>query len=150
MTRNEVEAINDLPLIPHSIEAEASARNMLLEGAANFSPRIGDVSSGTACACVIDISGTERLFGLPQILARDIRASLRSRNLHVSIAVNASFHVARMMAASSRRITVISAGEEANAPRSWSVHVLVLPDEQAETLTLWGSTKNQVSGDCAV
>jgi protein ImuB len=138
LTRLEAEAIDGLVLIHRSIEAEASARNVLLECAANFSPRIEDVCAGTACACVLDIAGTEKLFGPPEELARRIRASLHTKGLRASIAISTNFHVARIKAAATRGITVISAGEEASVMAPLSIHSLDLPDEHAEILTVWG------------
>lgn len=138
LTRLEAEAIDGLTLVNRSIEAEVSARNVLLECAANFSPRIEDVSAGMASACVLDIAGTEKLFGPPVELARRIRASLHSKGLRASVAVSANFHTARIKAAASRTNSVIEAGEEARALSPLPIRSLHLPDEHAETLTVWG------------
>ena len=89
MTRMEAEAIPGLRLAPRSIEGEAAARAVLLECAAHFSPRIEDVSAGMACACVLDIAGTGRLFGPPHELAQRVRAALISAGFRASIAVSA-------------------------------------------------------------
>ena len=97
------------------MESEAAARAVFLECAANFSPRIEEASGETACAFVLDIAGTERLFGPPESLAQRLRAALAAAGFRASIAVSANYHAARMKAAASRGIAVIPEGEEARA-----------------------------------
>ncbi len=146
MTRLEAEALvslnGKLRLLPRSPEGETASRAVLLECAANFSPRIEDVkreaSQGTVCAFVLDIAGTERLFGPPRALAERLRNAMNAAGFRASIAVSANFHAARMLAAASRGITVIPAGEEAQALASLPVALLEIPDDHAETLALWG------------
>jgi protein ImuB len=142
MTRLEAEALasqnGGLHLLPRSLESEAAARAVLLECVANFSPRIEEASRETACAFVLDITGTERLFGPPRALAERLRNALKSSGFRASIAVSANFHAARMLAVSSRGITVITAGEEATALANLPVALLEIPDDHAETLAIWG------------
>jgi protein ImuB len=146
MTRLEAEALasqnEGLRLMPRSLESETAARAVLLECAASFSPRIEDASKetsqGTACAIVLDISGTERLFGPPQALAERLRNALKAVGFRVSIAVSSNFHTARMLAAALRGITVIAAGEEATVLANLPVALLEIPDGHAETLAIWG------------
>ncbi|MDE3201954.1 MAG: DNA polymerase Y family protein [Acidobacteriota bacterium] len=138
MTRVEAEAIPGLRMLPRSPEGEASARAVLLECAANFSPRIEDVSSDTVCSCVIDIAGTERLFGPPHAIAQRIRAVLAAAGFRISVAVSANFHTARTLAAFTRRTAVVSAGDEAAALAALPIHALQLPNDYAETFASWG------------
>jgi protein ImuB len=138
MTRVEAEAIQDLRILHRSMESEAAARAVLLERMASFSPRIEDTSFGTACACVLDITGMERLFGPPDALAQRIRAALIAAGLRAAIAVSGNFHAARIMARASRGITVIADGEEARTLASLRVQALGLSDDYAETFALWG------------
>jgi protein ImuB len=154
MTRLEAEALasrnGGLRLLPRSLEGEAAAHAVMLECAANFSPRIEDaskdasgdanreVSRGTACAFVLDIAGTERLFGPPRALAERLRSALKAAGFRASIAISANFHAARMLAAASRGVTVIPAGQEAQALAGLPVALLEIPDDHAETLALWG------------
>jgi recombination protein RecA len=93
MTRLEAESMQGLRLLKRSAESEAAARAVMLECAAKFSPRIQEevcgaglneagtieVGSGTACAFVLDIAGTERLFGPPAQLAERLREELAGR-----------------------------------------------------------------------
>jgi len=60
LTRLEAEAISGLHLLPRSLETEAAARAVLLECAAQFSPRLEPTNEDMAYAqgCVLDITGT--------------------------------------------------------------------------------------------
>jgi protein ImuB len=138
MTRLEAEGMAGLKLAVRSPEAEAAARAVLLECAASFSPRIEEAIRGTACGCVLDIAGTERLFGPPQTLAERLRAALAAAGFRASVAVSANFHAARLKAAATRGITVIAEGQEASALAALPLAVLHLEEEYAETFAVWG------------
>jgi protein ImuB len=138
MTRMEAEGLPGLRLLRRSLESEAAARAVLLECAAHFSPRIEDSSRGTACSCVLDMTGAERLFGPPAALADRLRASLADAGFRASVAVSANFHAARLKAAATRGITVIAPEQEASALAKLPLDVLALPAEHAETLAVWG------------
>lgn len=138
MTRLDAEAIAGLRLVARSVETEAAARAVFLECAAQFSPRMEEVSEETACSFVLDIAGTERLFGPPQQLAERLRASLAATGFRASLAVSRNFHVARMMAAAGTGIAVVAAAEEAIAVEKLPVSALSLSAQQEETLALWG------------
>ena len=138
MTRLDVEGIGDVRLLSRSPETEAGARAVLLECISQFSPRIEEVKGETACSFVLDISGTERLFGPPAQLAERMRFALASHGFRVSVAVSANFHAARMKAAASRGITVIPCGAEGSALSSLPLGCLELPEETGEILAMWG------------
>lgn len=138
MTRVEAEEIQGLRLIARSAECEAAARAVMLEGVAQFSPRIEEASEDAACVFVLDIAGTERLFGPPHELAKRLRNALATCGLHASVVVSANYHTARMKAAVVRGIQVIPAGEEARSMENLPVHSLHLAERPAETFALWG------------
>lgn len=139
MTPLDAETIPDLRLLARSLETEAAARAVLLECAAKFSPRIQEASEGTACAFVLDIAGTERLFGPPQKLAERLREELATAGFRVSIAVSANYETARMKAAAAARgVTVVPEGHEAVALAKLPVTSLPLTPEHAETFATWG------------
>ena len=138
MTRLEAESIPGLRLLARSLETEAAARAVFLECAAHFSPRIEAASQGTACAFVLDIAGTERLFGPPEALAQRLRARLASAGFRASVAVSANFHAARLRAASARGIAVIPAEQEAGFLAMLPISLLNLNEEHAETFAIWG------------
>ena len=142
MTKLEVESIPALRLVARSLETEAAARAVLLECAASFSPRIeaedSYTTTTTATACVLDISGTERLFGPPEKMAARLRASLAAAGFRASIAVSANFHVARLKAASATGITVIPADQEAESLARLPLTALHLEADDEETFAIWG------------
>ena len=151
MTRLEAESMVGLRLLKRSVESEAAARAVMLECAAKFSPRIEEVCAaglhevdapgaggGTACAFVLDIAGTERLFGPPAQLAERLRDELAEAGFRAAVAVSANFETARMKAASMRGIAVIAEGAEAEALEKLPVAALNLDEEYAATFALWG------------
>jgi protein ImuB len=138
MTRLDVEGLGGIRLLARSLETEAAARSVLLECVARFSPRIEEASRGTACAFVLDISGTERLFGPPAQLTGRIRSALAAAGFRVSIAVSSNYDAARMKAAMTHEVSVIVEGEEASALAKQPIAALDLEDEPGETFALWG------------
>ena len=138
MTRVDAEAIQELRLLPRSLECETTAREVFLECAANFSPRIEESSRETYCACVLDIAGTERLFGPPTALAERMREALAGAGFRASVAVSANFHTALLKARASSGIHVISEGHEAAALANLPLDALSLPEKEAEALAIWG------------
>jgi len=165
MTRLEAESVAGLRLLKRSIASEAAARAVYLECAARFSPRIEDANDGdaravvqtrgarplsqvpksgpgapmlTAHALVLDIAGTERLFGPPQQLAERLRDELTEAGFRASIAVSANYDAARMKAAAIRGIAVIPDGAEAEALAKLPLATLELDEERAATFALWG------------
>jgi protein ImuB len=142
MTKLEAESIPQLRLCIRSLDGEAAARAVFLECAASFSPRIEDVSATaplhTTCACVLDITGTERLFGPPEKLAARLRAALGASGFRVSIAVSENFHTACRKAAASHGIVVIPPGQEAETLAKLPLSALHLEENDAETFAIWG------------
>jgi protein ImuB len=138
MTRLEAESLQGLTLLARSAGGEAAARTVFLECAAQFSPRMEEASQGTACAWVLDIAGTERLFGPPAQLAARLRASLAAAGFCASIAVSTNYDAARMKAASIRGIALIPDGAEANALEKLPIAFLEVGQEHEETFALWG------------
>ncbi|MDR3799598.1 MAG: DNA polymerase Y family protein [Terracidiphilus sp.] len=138
MTRLEAEGIGGLQLLSRSVEVETAAHAVLLECAAKFSPRIEEVSHRTVCTLVLDITGTELLFGPPVKLAARLRDEMAAAGFRVSIAVSANFHATRIKATTTRGITIIPAGEEARVLEKLPIASLVLTEEHKETFALWG------------
>ncbi len=167
MTRLEAESMGGLPpqrrgpvvgdpglrLLKRSPESEAAARKVFLECAAKFSPKIedacndaasrgdagtDDMGRGTACAFMLDIAGTERLFGQPAQLAERLRDELAAAGFRASIAVSANYDAARMKAAGTHGIVVIPEGAEAEALARLPIAALNLDEAYAATFALWG------------
>lgn len=141
MTRVEIETFPAVSVLPRSRTEEATARALLLECAWTFSPRVEDWSNDHAFLCGIDISGTEKLFGPPTTLAKNLRERMRALGVAASIAVSNNFHAAVCLVRglSSRSNTVvISPGEESAALASLPLTVLALSEEHAEIFSFWG------------
>ena len=138
MTRLEAERVHGLRLLQRSVESETAARAVILECAASFSPRIEDASTGTSCTLLLDIAGTERLFGKPEQLARRLRASLSAADFQCSLAVSTNFETARIIAVSNRGVTVLPYGNESTALELLPLSVLNLDEDSAVTFALWG------------
>ena len=78
MTRVELDTFSSLIVLPRSRTEEVSTHAVMLECAGAFSPRVEDRSDGSAFLCVIDIAGTEKLLGPPEVLAREAATSRAS------------------------------------------------------------------------
>ncbi len=138
MTPLDTASIAEAVLLQQSAASETAARAVVLECAASFSPRIEEVSSGTACGFVLDVSGTERLFGPPGQLAERLRSALFNAGFHASIAISANFDTARLKAGATRGIIVIKQGEEAAALANLPIAEMALEEEFLEIFAIWG------------
>jgi protein ImuB len=138
MSRLDVEGLAGVTALARSEETEAAARLVVLERVAKFSPCIEEVSAGAACAFVLDIAGTERLFGPPQKLAERLRDDLSAAGFRGSIAVSQNFHAARIKAAWSRGINVIAHAAEAVELAKLPLTALGLEEDPRETFAIWG------------
>lgn len=138
MTRIEAESIAGLKLLPRNHACEASARAVLLECAAQFSPRIEEIPGSISCAYMLDISGSERLFGPPVELATRLRSAAASMGFRTSVAVCANFDAARLKSTATRGISVIPSGEERNVLANLPIDILNLDEDFQETFILWG------------
>ncbi len=141
MTRVEVDTFPNPVLLSRSAKAEALTRDILLECAGAFSPRVEDCSGDNAFLCGIDISGTGSLFGPPNALARSLLQRIRSLQISARVVVSGNFHAAACLA---REITggsplrVIPHGDEAASLAALPLSVLSLTEAQEETFALWG------------
>ena len=64
--RIEAESIAGVQLLARSQPVEEAARAVLLEAAAQFSPRIEEVKAANACSFVLDVAGCELLIRWPR------------------------------------------------------------------------------------
>jgi protein ImuB len=138
MTRLEVEELGGICVQSRSVETEHTARMILLESVSQFSPRIEETFATNAAGFVLDISGTERLFGSPAILAKRIQSLIHSAGFRASVAVSHNFDTARIKAAFSRGITVVPQKQEAASLVATPITELPLDEEDFETFAIWG------------
>lgn len=138
MTRLEVEELSGIHMLSRSFETEHAARTVLLECASQFSPRIEETFTNNACGFVLDISGTERLFGPPEKLAQNLRTAITALGFQTSISISTNFDTARIKAEFARGINIIPCGHEAVSLSKIPIAALELDEESYETFAIWG------------
>lgn len=139
MTRVELETFEGLRVMARSRVEEASAHAAMMECAGGFTPRVEDCSGGGAFLCVLDIAGTERLLGRPEVLARELVQRVQRLGVSASVAGSGNFHAAVCcVKGSSAKVRLVAGGEEAAALSGLPLRVLGMSAAQAETFNLWG------------
>jgi protein ImuB len=139
MTRVELDTFSSLIALPRSRTEEVSTHAVMLECAGAFSPRVEDRSEGSAFLCVIDIAGTEKLLGPPEVLARELLRRVQCLGVSASVAISGNFYAAlSYVRGSSSRVGFMASGNEGPALATWPLKVLDLSSQHAETFALWG------------
>jgi protein ImuB len=139
MTRVELDTFPSLIVLPRSRTEEVSTYAVMLECASAFSPRIEDRSDSSAFLCVIDIAGTEKLLGAPEVLARELLRRMQVFGVSASVAISRNFYAAlSYVRGSSSHIAFIAPGNEGKALAPLPLKVLDVSSEHAETFALWG------------
>ena len=157
MTRAELEVFPTVARLLRSLAEESSARVALLQAAGQFSPRVEDRSvapeNGICFCTILDIAGTEKLFGTPERLAKNLLQSVRVLHIQASVVVSSNVDAAICLARNLRpqssaptgavplsgwSTAVIPCGEEAAALAPLPLAVLPLTPEHAETFACWG------------
>jgi protein ImuB len=140
MAKAEVETFPGVTLLRRSHGEEASAKAALLECAGRFSPRVEDCSELTTFCCVIDIAGTEALFGPPGVLVETISARVSALGVVASVAACGNFYASIAIAKGLRpgAANYVSKGKEAEALGALPLAVLDCPFDLAEKFVLWG------------
>jgi protein ImuB len=140
MTRVEVDTFPEPVVLVRSLQTEKTTKAVLLECAGAFSPRIEESSEAIAFLCVIDIAGTQNLFGPPEMLAKSLRQRVCALGLSSQVTVSSNFHAAVCFAKGLTRsvVQIVPSGKEAVALSSLPLTTLDLAESQAETFALWG------------
>jgi protein ImuB len=141
MTQTEVDTFPAATVLQRSRNEENAVRRVLLECAGSFSPRIEEISGDRVFLCVVDIAGTEKLFGPPEALASNLLTRVKALGIAASVAISRNFHTAIALVkepSAHPAIKVIPAGREATALAVLPLSVLDLGEDQAETFSLWG------------
>jgi len=139
MTRVELDTFSSLIVLPRSRIEESSTHAVMLECAGAFSPRIEDRSDSCAFLCVVDIAGTEKLLGAPEVLARELLRRVQALGMSASVAISRNFYAAlSYVRGSSSRIAFIAPGNEGPALAPLPLKVLDVSSQHAETFALWG------------
>src|ERR1700692_12208 len=143
MSKLQIEACAGVVLRARSLPQESAAHAALLDCAQSFSPRVEDAGCDTI---VLDLAGTQPLFGpLPKI-ARALARRASALGLETSVAVAANPDTAVLAARGFSGVTVIAEGKEAEQLGSLPVEVLFgnAAAESAqllETFSRWGIRK---------
>jgi protein ImuB len=114
---------------------EEAAQDALIDCALGFSPRVESTAPGVV---ILDIEGTERIFGP----AEKLLCALAERAAGVGLTVNAAAAIngdaAHLAAKGFAGITVVAKGREADCLARLPIEVLPLNVDQIEVLTAWG------------
>jgi protein ImuB len=140
MTRAELDSFAGLSVLKRSEQEERGARAALLEAAGAFTPRVEvNLSTTSAFAMVMDMTGTRRIFGpAPQAL-KSIQRAFSVLRLFTQIAASSNFHAAVCVAPSARNAPLIlQVGREKALLSALPLAALPLTPSQFETLALWG------------
>jgi protein ImuB len=138
-TRVELDTFSSLIVLPRSRMEEISTHAVMLECAGAFSPRVEDRSDGCAFLCVIDIAGTEKLLGPPEVQARELLRRAQALGVSASVAMSRNFYAAlSYVRGASSRIAFIAPGNEGPTLAPLPLNVLDISSEHAETFALWG------------
>jgi protein ImuB len=140
MTRAELDSFDGLTVLRRSDAEERGARAVLLQAAAMYTPRI-EIQPGGAAAftMVLDVTGTERIFGPAEAVVEKLLRSIRKQGFVARMAASANLPAAICIAPSARRTSiVVPRGEEKSYLSRLPLAALRLTEKQAETLTMWG------------
>lgn len=135
VTKAQAEQCPGLVLQRRAIAQENTAQSALIECALAFSPL---VESTTAGAVTFEIAGTDRMFGPPQKLARQIVQSAAQLGVEVNVALAANPDAALIAAKGRSGISIVPSGEERKWLSALPVDVLSPTTEQAEIFDAWG------------
>jgi protein ImuB len=144
MTRLELEMFPTARILRRSRSEERAAGAALLECAGSFSPRVEDQSDDLHFTCVIDIAGTDTLFGSAAALGERLRNKTQSLRLYGSIAISSNFDAARCLAragSSDKPVLVVPRGGESAALAPLPISILDCSLEHAETFSMWGISR---------
>src|SRR6185437_11800070 len=140
-TQVELDTFAQTAILKRSLKTEAAAKAVLLECAGVFSPRVEEHSENGMFLCTIDITGTEKLFGAPDILAHDLLSRMQILGFAASVAMSQNFHASVIAAkglSASVPGKVIAEGGEKEMLGRFPLPVLDLTAEQIETFSMWG------------
>ncbi len=130
ITKLQAEACPELALRSRSALQESAAHAALLDCAQSFSPRVEDNACDTV---ILDISGTETLFGPPVKLARDLARRASDLGLECNVAVAANPDAATLAARGFAGVTVIPPGKEDERLGNLPLDVLFAGQADANT-----------------
>jgi protein ImuB len=135
MTKLQVETCGGVLIKKRFIANEESAQAALLDCAGEFSPRVESTAAG---AVILDLHGTERLFGRSENIARKIAERAAQFGFELQIAVATNPDTALYVARGFKNITIVPERNEAKQWASLRLDVLPISPELLEVLGGWG------------
>lgn len=139
MTKAEVENVAGLHLLRRSEAEQRNAGNSLLEVAGRFTPRVEMCPCSNAFVMVLDMTGTERIFGAAPAMLAIVARAAASLRLSVQLAASANFHAAVCCAPAARKAPILlPRGMERERLSTLPLSALPLTPRQAETFEFWG------------
>jgi protein ImuB len=135
MTKLQVETCGGVLIKKRVLADEDAAQAALLDCAGEFSPRVESTFAG---AVILDLQGTERLFGRSENIARKIAVRAADFGFELQIAVASNPDTAFYVARGFKGITIVPAGDEARQLASLPLNVLPISAELLEVLEGWG------------
>ncbi len=143
MTKAELELYPGVLALPRSYAHESSARAALLECAGCFSPLVEDHSSDLCFLCVLDITGTDTLFGSREVLGEKLRKQVQALCMEASVTASSNFYASVCLARgyfSGERsgVRAVPCGTESYALAPLPLSVLALSQEHTDTFAMWG------------
>ena len=138
MTRTEVETFGAVEILSRSAAEEETAKEILRAEMGRFTPRLEVRGHETEWACVLDLSGSERLLGEPAMLGRKLEEAVGVLGFRPGVVLCANEDAGLSLARRCEGWRVVAEGVEASALAGLPVGVLGLAPEQEERLALWG------------
>lgn len=142
MTKVQVEAFRGIASRWRSVSQEATAYAALLDCAWTISPRVEDgerlEKQDFSDTVVLDLTGSERLFGSPEKIAQDLKRVAAEMGLAANVSVAGNPQAAVCAAHGFAGVTVIPQGEEGVRIGKLPLEALRVPVEFVETLGRWG------------
>lgn len=142
MSRLQAESFAGVFVCSRVKQEEDSAFVILMRRAERFSPRIevlaAPTESPSQATLILDVSGSERLFGSPEQIAGAVRREVDVAGFEASIATSCNAYAAVLAARGFSGTTVIPPEEESTILSPLPLTVLNLEAEQEETFASWG------------
>jgi len=135
MTKLQAQSCGSVLAHQRNLQSEDAAQAALLDCARMFSPRVESTAPGVV---IVDVDGTEKLFGPLQRLAARILEQSREFGFCMNVAIAADPDSASCAARSWEGITIIPQGREAQFLGRLPVEVLSPAPEVLDTLEAWG------------
>jgi protein ImuB len=135
MTKLQAETCAGVLLRKRSAAEERAAHAGLIQCANSFSPRVESQTLGTV---LLDLHGTDRLFGTLESTARKISAAAREQGFTLRVAVAANPDTALYAARGFSGITIVPEGQEAQRLASLRLDLLPITPEISDTFSSWG------------